>query len=118
LVNAYLAELFDGEFTAKDFRTWHAGVIAATTLALSDESGLTQASRRRATAECYRAVAAFLGNSPTIARTSYVDPRIIDAYLAGQTVEEAAAAHYRDDEQRRTAVEEAVLQLLAEAGPA
>lgn len=46
-VNAYLAELFGGAFTAKDFRTWHATVIAAETLGGADE-GSTAASRKLA----------------------------------------------------------------------
>src|SRR5699024_1125003 len=48
MVNGYLAELFRGEVTAKDFRTWHATVHAAVALSQSSEDGRTQASRRRA----------------------------------------------------------------------
>jgi DNA topoisomerase-1 len=92
--------------TAKDFRTWHATVLAAVTLATAG----TQRSatrRKRAVAAVMREVADLLGNTPTVARTSYVDPRIVDLYHDG-TVADV------DPDRSRAAVEAAVVGLLAD----
>ncbi|WP_342372296.1 DNA topoisomerase IB [Propioniciclava soli] len=111
-VNAYLAELFGGTLTAKDFRTWHAGVIAAEVLALSEEPGATKASRTRAVRQATLEVAGYLGNTPTVARSSYIDPRIIDAYESGTTIGEAARRRYRTPQARQAGLEKAVLGML------
>lgn len=116
LVNAYLAELFGGEFTAKDFRTWHATVIAAESLALSDEPGRTAASRKRAERRAIGEVATYLGNTPAVARSSYVDPRVLDAYASGETIAAAATRSYRTPDARRSGLERAVLDLVGSAG--
>lgn len=115
-VNAYLASLFDGEFTAKDFRTWHATVLAAESLALTAEHGRTAASRRRAVARASADVAAYLGNTPAIAKASYIDPRVVDRYEAGETIAVAARRRYPSPARRRAGLERAVLALLD--GPA
>lgn len=81
-VNLYLREASGGEMTAKDFRTWHATVRAATLLARIGAQRAA-AQRRRTVAGIMREVAALLGNTPTVARTSYVDPRVVDLYHAG-----------------------------------
>ena len=94
-VNSYLAELFGGDLTAKDFRTWHATVIAAEVLALTEEPGKTKASRTRAVRQAVQEVAAYLGNTPTVARSSYIDPRILDASESGNTIGEAAVKKHR-----------------------
>ncbi len=111
-VNAYLAELFRGRMTAKDFRTWHATVIAAEALAASDEPGDTAASRKRAIRGSVADVAGYLGNTPVMARTSYIDPRVIDLYEAGSTIGEAARRNHVDPDRRQAALERAVLELL------
>ena len=110
-VNAYLAELFGGDFTAKDFRTWHAGVIAAASLASSEEPGRTVSSRKRAVRTAVGEVAAYLGNTPAVARSAYIDPRLVEAYEHGRTID--LAGEYRDAEARQAALEAAVLDLLA-----
>jgi DNA topoisomerase IB len=111
-VNAYLAGLFGGDFTAKDFRTWHATVIAAEALALTSESGRTQASRKRAEREAIGQVAVYLGNTPTVARSAYVDPRVLDAYASGLTISAAATRSYRSVDARQAGLERAVRELL------
>ena len=111
-VNSYLADLFDGTLTAKDFRTWHAGVIAAEALALAEEPGDSQASQRRAIKAAVTEVSQYLGNTPAMARSSYVDPRIIDKYEAGHTIAAEATRKHRTPESRRRALEEALLDLL------
>lgn len=112
-VNLYLRELLGGELTAKDFRTWHATVLAATSLALSEEKGDTRTSRRRAVRRAVVEVSQYLGNTPTVARSSYIDPRVIDLYEHGTTIAEAARARHRDPAARTRALERAVLEMLS-----
>jgi DNA topoisomerase-1 len=120
-VNAYLRTITGGAFTAKDFRTWNATVLAAVALARgSGVEGTT--ARRRAIKEAVGEVAEHLGNTPTVCRTSYIDPRVIDRYWDGWTV---AAALQGDDSSRegeavpddrtpREAIEAAVVDLIEE----
>lgn len=111
-VNVYLSQLLGGEMTAKDFRTWHATVLAATALALSREPGDSAASRKRAVKAAVDEVAEYLGNTPTIARNSYVDPRVIDLYEDGTTIAPTAQRRHRDPAHRQDALEKAVLRML------
>jgi DNA topoisomerase I len=105
-VNDYLRGASGGEMTAKDFRTWHATVLAAAELAAV---GPLRAAvkRRRAVASVMREVAALLGNTPTVARASYVDPRVVDLYHEGVVAQISAGAPQQ-------AAEEAVLRLLTD----
>ncbi|MFI7635703.1 DNA topoisomerase IB [Nonomuraea sp. NPDC049400] len=81
-INDYLRETIGYEVTAKDFRTWHATVLAAVGLAVSKPAG----QKRRAVARVMREVAEYLGNTPTVARASYVDPRVVEAYDQDRTI--------------------------------
>ncbi|MGC4834402.1 DNA topoisomerase IB [Micromonospora vinacea] len=81
-VNGYLRDASGGEMTAKDFRTWHATVLAATELATVGPARSVTA-RRKAVVAVMREVADLLGNTPTVARASYVDPRVVDLYHDG-----------------------------------
>ena len=110
-VNDYIRTCFGIEATAKDFRTWHATVIAAAVLADTDEPGETKASRKRAISGAMKEVSEFLGNTPTLARTSYVDPRVVEAYERGRTIK--VRGKYDTDDARQAALERAVLKLLA-----
>ncbi len=115
LVNEYVRASTGIEATAKDFRTWHATVLAAAALAESPEAGRSAASRKRAVAGAMKEVASFLGNTPTLARSSYVDPRVIDAYEEGRTIERATRRTYDTPDARQAALERATLRLLKEA---
>lgn len=112
LVNAYVRESTGLEATAKDFRTWHATVLAAAALAETEEPGETKASRKRAVAGAMKEVASFLGNTPTLARSSYVDPRVVDAYEEGRTIERATSRRYDTVDERQAALERATLRLI------
>jgi len=90
-VNAYLKEAAGGDFSAKDFRTWNATALMAVALAVRAERAGPRASRRRIVTAAVREVAAFLGNTPAVARRSYVDPRVIDRFEGGLTIAEALA---------------------------
>ena len=111
-VNDYVRDATGLDATAKDFRTWHATVLAAAALAETDEPGETKASRKRAISGAMKEVAEFLGNTPTQARTSYVDPRVIDAYEEGETIRGTTRRNYAKADDRQAALERAVLRLL------
>ncbi len=112
-VNGYLREVSGLDATAKDFRTWHATVIAAAALAEAPGADATKTARKRAVAAVMREVADYLGNTPTLARSAYVDPRVVDAYEEGRTIRAATRRSYDNPDQRQAALERAVLRLLA-----
>ena len=108
-VNAYLAGLFTDEFTAKDFRTWHATVMAAETVATTDEDGTTVASA--GDQDGGRAGRRVSGQHAGGGESSYIDPRVLDVYEAGTTIA-AAVRSYSSPDRRRTALGAGVLELL------
>lgn len=83
-VNAYVKQHLGEEYSAKDFRTWRGTSIAALALARSDAA--TPTARKKAVAAAMREVSEHLGNTPAIARSSYVDPRVVDRFEDGSTV--------------------------------
>ncbi|SET24519.1 DNA topoisomerase IB [Nonomuraea wenchangensis] len=86
-INDYLKEIIGYEVSAKDFRTWHATVLAAVGLAVSRPAvRLGPTKKKRAVTRVMREVAEYLGNTPTVARASYVDPRVIEAYDQDRTI--------------------------------
>jgi DNA topoisomerase IB len=117
-INDYLREVSDGDFTAKDFRTWHATVLAAVGLAVSVPAAESESARKRAVARVVREVADYLGNTPAVARASYIDPRIITLYEEGVTIAPALAdlgkGREFGDVATRGHAERAVLKLLTE----
>jgi DNA topoisomerase IB len=114
-VNDYVRRTTGLDATAKDFRTWHATVIAAASLAETDEPGDTRASRKRAEVAAMKEVAEFLGNTPALARSSYVDPRVVEAYEEGRTIRAATRRRAATPDERQTILERAVLRLLRDA---
>jgi DNA topoisomerase I len=88
-INAYVRQVTDGDFTAKDFRTWNATVLMAQALAVSAAVPESAAARRRAIVRAVQEVAGYLGNTPAVARRSYIDPRVVDLYADGVTVDDA-----------------------------
>jgi DNA topoisomerase I len=105
-VNNFLRVEAAGPFSAKEYRTWNATVIAAVALAAERP----RASRAAGVAS--RAAAAALGNTPTVARQSYIDPRILELYAAGNMIE--AEKLPSDSWQARARLEKAVLKLLSQ----
>lgn len=81
-VNDYLRQITDQDFTAKDFRTWHGTVSAACRLAEIGPAR-TQTEAKHNVVRAIEATADFLGNTPAIARKSYVHPGVIESYLDG-----------------------------------
>ena len=112
-VNAYLREVFNAEVTAKDFRTWHATVIAAASLADNAVVETSRTARKRVIRKAVVEVSEYLGNTPTIARNSYIDPRVIDLYEDGTTIANALQRAPEDPQMRQEHLEKAVLRMLS-----
>ncbi|WP_232320162.1 DNA topoisomerase IB [Herbidospora daliensis] len=111
-INDYLRDRFGTEVSAKDFRTWHATVYAAVGLAVSKRVR-SRTGRRRAVTRVMKEVAGHLGNTPAVARASYVDPRVITAYERGRTIDRALAdLGEGDGPATHGAAERAVIALL------
>jgi DNA topoisomerase I len=113
-LNDYIQEHMGEEFTAKDFRTWGGTLLAAIALA---EHGLpeTESKAKRVIASVMRSVGERLGNTPAVARASYVSPAVIDQYLDGRTIDDFRPRHLRIVSARDVgldAEEQAVLGLL------
>ena len=87
-INAYVKERAGDEFTAKDFRTLHGTVAAAVDLAQTGPQS-REAKRKRAVSHAVKAASEVLGNTPTVAEQSYIDPRLLDAYEHGETIDPA-----------------------------
>lgn len=85
-LNEFLRQVTGGPFTAKDFRTWQATVIAAMALAREDLKATSRTARQKAVTATMRAVADHLGNTPAVARSSYVDPRLVDRFMSGEVI--------------------------------
>jgi DNA topoisomerase-1 len=85
-INAYVKERTGSDFTAKDFRTLRGTVAAAISLARSGPQRSVGA-RKAAISQAMMEAAAVLGNTPSIARKSYVDPRLLDHFAAGETID-------------------------------
>jgi DNA topoisomerase I len=84
-VNGYIKEQSCGGFTAKDFRTWDATLLAAVLCAQTPPAGSPSAQQRRV-ASIVKEVATSLGNTPAVCRKSYIDPRVLDNFYAGDTI--------------------------------
>ncbi|WP_306232620.1 DNA topoisomerase IB [Agrococcus beijingensis] len=84
-LNAAVREATGGEFTAKDFRTLHGTLVAAESLARARETG-TKTARARAERDAIRAVAEALGNTPAVAKSSYIDPEVFERFESGETM--------------------------------
>jgi DNA topoisomerase I len=85
-INEYVKEAAGAEFSAKDFRTWSGTVLAAVALAVSAPAQGGKSSRKRAKTRAIKEVAHYLGNTPAVARSSYIDPRVFDRFDGGLTI--------------------------------
>ena len=113
-LNDYVREYLGDEFTAKDFRTWGGTLIAAIAFA---EHGAPESATdaKRIIPKVMRRVGEELGNTPAVARSSYVSPAVIDQYLDGRTIEDFRPRHLRVVRARDTGLdneEQALLSLL------
>lgn len=88
----------------KDFRTWHATVLAAAGLAAAGPAPASDRARRRVVSQVVRDVSEELGNTPAVCRASYIDPRLVDLWERGRTIGRTRT---------RTGAERAVIDLLS-----
>ncbi|MEX2212168.1 MAG: hypothetical protein WD689_10460 [Gaiellaceae bacterium] len=93
-LNAYIGEHLGPEYTAKDFRTWGGTLLAAIALAEHGPAE-TEAAAKRTVAAVMRTVGEKLGNTPAVARASYVNPAVVEQYLEGRTLEDFRPRHLR-----------------------
>jgi DNA topoisomerase-1 len=113
-LNDYVREYLGDEFTAKDFRTWGGTLTAAIAFA---EQGRPEsaAAAKKVIPAVMRRVGKELGNTPAVARSSYVSPAVIDQYLDGRTIEDFRPRHLRIVRARNIGLdpeEQALLSLL------
>ena len=117
-VNEYLKAITGDDFSAKDFRTWNATLLAAVALAVTGEVADTKTGRKRAITRAVKETAHYLGNTPAVCRASYIDPRVFDAYQAGLVIlpalHDAGAPADGELHIHQAAVEVAVLDLIDE----
>lgn len=114
-INLYLREVSGGDYSAKDFRTWHGTVHCALALAVSFEAHASKTARKRAITRAVKEVSHYLGNTPVVCRKSYIDPRVIDRYEGGLTIAGVLEEIGEIDaftEGSLAIVEEAVLDLI------
>ena len=114
-INDYLKDLTGETFTAKDFRTWNATVLAAVSL-VPFEKATSKTARQRAISQAVKDVARYLGNTPAVCRASYIDPRVFDRFRSGWTIAPAVDALGREaafgELETQEVIEEAVLDLI------
>ena len=85
-INAFIKDITGRDFSAKDFRTWSATVLAAIAMAVSGQVAPTKTGRKRAITRAVKEVALRLDNTPAVCRASYIDPRVFDRYLSGWAI--------------------------------
>jgi len=93
-LNEYVRTNLGKDFTAKDFRTWGGTLLAAIALAEHGPAE-SETEAKRAVTAVMRRVGQQLGNTPAVARGSYVSPAVIDQYLDGTTIEDFRPRHLR-----------------------
>ena len=117
-INEYVKRVSGGDFSAKDFRTWNATVLAAVALAVSGQATHSKTGRKRAITRAVKEVARYLGNTPAVCRASYIDPRVFDRFQDGLTIGGVLPTLVdeleRDSAALHGAAEEAVIDLIAE----
>jgi len=115
-INEHLKDLAGSEFTAKDFRTWNATVLAAVGLGKHDPTRMSKTARRQAANETVKAVAKYLSNTPAVCRSAYIDPRVMDRFDSGDTIRDALDREMNGAEPGefpdRERIEAAVLRLV------
>ncbi|MFL5843990.1 MAG: DNA topoisomerase IB [Solirubrobacteraceae bacterium] len=112
-INAYLKDATGLDVSAKDFRTWGATVLAAVTLAASNSADFSPTKRKRLITHTVKQVAYYLGNTPAVARASYIDPRVFDRFRDGIVITVDIVADEDGGSAIQGPVEEAVLDLVS-----
>jgi DNA topoisomerase I len=117
-INQYIKEITGVNFSAKDFRTWNATVLAAAFIAPLSLAATSETAKKRAISTVIKDVANYLGNTPAVCRSSYIDPRVFDRFRSGWTIIGAIDSLGEDidygDVATHGAIEEAVIDLLTD----
>jgi DNA topoisomerase IB len=116
-INEYLKDATGLDVSAKDFRTWNATVLAAVALGVSGLAQPSATGRKRAIVRAVKEVADYLGNTPAVARSSYIDPRVFDRFTDGITIDPAISVAEEDESAIQGAVEAAVIHLIEDPDP-
>ncbi|HYZ66270.1 MAG TPA: DNA topoisomerase IB [Mycobacterium sp.] len=112
-LNARFKELVGDEYTVKDLRTWHGTVLGAAAFVDADPP-VNKTVIKRVESAVMKEVAEELGNTPAVARSSYVDPRVVEGYESGLTIAAGArrAARTRRPDQRQAILESSTARLI------
>jgi DNA topoisomerase-1 len=112
-LNARFKELVGDEYTVKDLRTWHGTVLAAAAFVDADPPS-NKSVIKRVESAVMKEVAEELGNTPAVARRSYVDPRVVTGYENGLTIAAAArrAAKTRSVTRRQEILDTSTARLI------
>lgn len=112
-LNARFKEMVGDDYTVKDLRTWHGTVLAAEGFATADPP-VAEKVVKRVESAVMREVADALGNTPAVARSSYVDPRVIEGYRDGLTIATGLrrAARVRATDKRQSLLESSTARLI------
>ena len=87
-INEYLKEVMGTRFSAKDFRTWAGTLVCACALARAGSEPVEKpSSRRRKIVAAIKETAEALGNTPSVCRSSYICPGIIESFERGRTLD-------------------------------
>jgi DNA topoisomerase-1 len=112
-LNTRFKQLVGDEYTIKDLRTWHGTVLAAAAFVDADPP-VNKSVIKRVESAVMKEVADELGNTAAVARSSYVDPRVVQGYEEGVTIAPAArrAARTKRADKRQLILENATVRLI------
>jgi DNA topoisomerase-1 len=112
-LNARFKELVGDEYTVKDLRTWHGTVLAAEAFVDADPP-VNKKVIKRVESAVMNEVSEALGNTPAVARSSYVDPRVVEGYQEGLTIAPAVrrAARTRAADERQSILERSTARII------
>ncbi len=115
-VNEYIKKYAGDDFTAKDFRTW-GGTLLATTAILAEEldDDESKTARQKRITAIVKQVAKRLGNTPAIARSAYIDPRVFASIEEKETIPMLKEAMTTMKPKKYVSVEEQCVLRLLEA---
>lgn len=112
-LNARFKQLVGEEYTVKDLRTWHGTVLGAAAFVDADPP-VNKTVIKRVESAVMKEVAEELGNTPAVARSSYVDPRVVQGYEHGLTIAPAVrrAARTKRPGERQAILEKSTVRLI------
>ncbi|OMC33045.1 DNA topoisomerase [Mycobacterium sp. GA-1841] len=116
-LNIRFKEMVGDDYTVKDLRTWHGTVLAAEAFVDADPP-VDDKVIKRVESAVMREVSEALGNTPAVARSAYVDPRVVEAYRDGMTIAAGVrrAARVRDSDKRQTILEGSTARMIRKVG--